>query len=58
MLLIVHQCFLVMLSRKIIVCKATLQTTNKFLNYFFFPLVILTKVQALTKSIEWDDGEA
>ena len=29
MLLIVHQCFL-MLSRKIIVRKATLQTTNKF----------------------------
>ena len=30
MLLIVHQCFLMMLSRKIIVRKATLQTTNKF----------------------------
>ena len=33
MLLIVHQCFLMMLSCKIIVRKATLQTTNKF---FFF----------------------
>ena len=29
MLLIVHQCFLMILSRKIIVRKATLQTTNK-----------------------------
>ena len=37
MLLIVHQCFLMMLSRKIIVRKATLQTTNRV---FFsnFPL--------------------
>ena len=31
MLLIVHQCFLMMLSRKIIVRNATLHTTNKFL---------------------------
>ena len=30
MLLIVHQCFLMMLSRKMIVRKATLQTTNQF----------------------------
>ena len=30
MLLIVHQCFLMMLSRKIIVHKTTLQTTNNF----------------------------
>ena len=30
MLLTVHQCFLMMLSRKIIVRKATLQTTNNF----------------------------
>ena len=29
MILIDHQCFLMMLSRKIIVRKATLQTTNK-----------------------------
>ena len=31
MLLIVHQCFLMILSRKIIIRKGTLQTTNKFL---------------------------
>jgi hypothetical protein len=30
MLLIVHQCFLRMLSHKIIIRNATLQTTNKF----------------------------
>ena len=30
MLLIVHRCFLMILSRKIIVRKATLQTTNIF----------------------------
>ena len=30
MLLIVHHCFLMTLSRKIIVYKQTLQTTNKF----------------------------
>ena len=30
MLLTVHQCFLMMLSRKSIVFKPTLQTTNKF----------------------------
>ena len=30
MLLIVHQCFLMTISRKIIVFKPTLQTTNKF----------------------------
>ena len=29
MLLIVHQCYLMMLSRKIIVFKPTLQTTNR-----------------------------
>ena len=41
MLLIVHQCFLMTLSRKIIVFKQTLQTTNKFfiffiLTYFYY----------------------
>jgi hypothetical protein len=30
MLLIVHQCFLITLSRKIIVLKPTLQTANNF----------------------------
>ena len=33
-LLIVHQCFLMMLSRKIIVRKTTLQTTNSFLKIY------------------------
>ena len=42
MLLIVHQCFLMMLSRKIIVRKATLQTTNKF-----FALIVTTKIELL-----------
>jgi hypothetical protein len=38
MLLIVHQCFLVILSHKIIFFKQTLQTTNKF---FFFNIIFL-----------------
>ena len=41
MLLIVYQCFLMTLSRKIIVFKPTLQTTNKF--FFFFPFKICPK---------------
>ena len=36
MLLIVHQCFLMMLSRKIIVREATLQATNIFLENIIF----------------------
>ena len=42
MLLIVHQCFLMMLSRKIIVRKATLQQAFLFLKLFykFFEYVI------------------
>ena len=36
MLLIVHECFLMQLSRKIIVFKPTLQKTNKF---FFLNLM-------------------
>ena len=35
MLLIVQQCFLMTLSRKIIVFKPTLQTTNKFFSDHF-----------------------
>ena len=37
MLLIVHQCFLMTLSRKIIARKAPLQTTNKFFKFGFKP---------------------
>ena len=33
MLLIVHQCFLMTLSRQIVVFKPTLQTTNKFFGH-------------------------
>ena len=41
MLLIVHQCFLMMLSRTIIVRKATLQKTNKFLLLLLLLLLLL-----------------
>ena len=34
MLLIVHQCFLMMLSHKIIIYKPTLQASNKFFSFF------------------------
>ena len=46
MLLIVHRCFLTMLSRKIIVRKTTLQTTNKFFSLFclLFLSSLLTKI--------------
>ena len=49
MLLIVHQCFLMMLSRKMIVRKATLQTTNKFfynkyLQIFHKPIDLLISI--------------
>ena len=47
MLLIVHQCLLMTLSRKIIVFKPTLQTTNKF--YF-----LTEYLDDLKKSIYFD----
>ena len=43
MLLIVHQCFLMMLSRKIIVRKTTLQTTNKFFAYLLNAYLIVPR---------------
>ena len=46
MLLIVHQCFLMMLSRKIIARKTTLQTTNNFFKRSEFTLIIsITSLQ-------------
>ena len=58
MLLIVHQCFLMTLSRKITVFKQPLQTTNKFFPYFLsFSVFYITKYYAMCVERKTESGD-
>ena len=53
-MLIVHQFFLMMLSRKIIIRKATLQTTNKFfVKSFLFIFVLFSTFHLYSIQMLW-----
>ena len=57
MLLIVHQCFLMTLSRKIIVFEQTLQTNNKFCFYISLPLYSLFAFRKVKLTFQINESE-